>query len=416
MNEVNNIPEGWVETTLGEISLKKQYGYTESASLEEIGPKFLRITDIQNDFIDWNKVPYCSINDSEFEKYRLQIGDIVIARTGNSTGATATVKDNVSAVFASYLIRFQLNEEKANYKYVDFLLRSKNWFDFVNSIKSGSAQGGANANDFARYPIKLPKLDEQKSIAAILTSFDDKIELLQAQNKTLEELAQTIFKEWFGKYKVGDELPDGWRVEELDGLLELVIDYRGKTPLKLGMDWSENGIPALSAKSIKNGKIVRRDAMNFGSEELYSIWMKDELKKGDILLTSEAPLGEMYYLNDDTRYILSQRLFALRVNQQITSEYLYHYLNSTNGQTLLQARASGSTVEGIRQSELRKIEVIVPDKNILEKASIIFKNVFDKTFANEQQIQTLTKTRDALLPKLMSGEIRVKKQFFENFE
>lgn len=124
----------------------------------------------------------------------------------------------------------------------------------------------------------------------------------------------------------------------------------------------------------------------------------------------------MYYLNDDTRYILSQRLFALRVNQQITSEYLYHYLYSTNGQTLLQARASGSTVEGIRQSELRKIEVIVPDKNILEKASIIFKNVFDKTFANEQQIQTLTKTRDELLPKLMSGEIRVKKQFFENFE
>lgn len=188
----------------------------------------------------------------------------------------------------------------------------------------------------------------------------------------------------------------------------MVIDYRGKTPLKLGMDWSENGIPALSAKSIKNGKIVRRDAMNFGSEQLYSIWMKDELKKGDILLTSEAPLGEMYYLNDDTRYILSQRLFALRANKKITSEYLYHYFYSPNGQTLLKARASGSTVEGIRQSELRKIEIIVPEKDILEKASIIFKNVFDKTFANEQQIQTLTQTRDELLPKLMSGEIRVK--------
>ena len=107
MGVENNIPEGWVETTLGDISSRQQYGYTESASNEKVGPKFLRITDIQNDFISWNKVPYCPISDEDFTKYKLQVGDVVIARTGNSTGATATIKDKINAVFASYLIRFQ---------------------------------------------------------------------------------------------------------------------------------------------------------------------------------------------------------------------------------------------------------------------------------------------------------------------
>ena len=391
MNEVNNIPEGWVETTLGGVM---------RISSGKARPKTFGNYPVYggNGILDYA------------DEFNFDNETIIVGRVGAYCGCV--YYENGKFWLSDNALGIKSNE-KSDIKFLYYYLININ----LNKKSIGGAQPLLTQGILNQIEIIIPQdIDEQKSIASILTSFDDKIELLQAQNKNLEELAQTIFKEWFGKYQIGDELPDGWRVEELDGLLELIIDYRGKTPLKLGMDWSENGIPALSAKSIKNGKIVRRDAMNFGSEELYSIWMKDELKKGDILLTSEAPLGEMYYLNDDTRYILSQRLFALRVNQQITSEYLYHYLYSTNGQTLLQARASGSTVEGIRQSELRKIEVIVPDKNILEKASIIFKNVFDKTFANEQQIQTLTQTRDALLPKLMSGEIRVKKQFFENFE
>ena len=420
MNEVNNIPKGWVETTLGQVVKRITKGTTpKTFSVNENDVNYIK-SDALNygGFLDKNKFVKISqeVND-ELKRSQLNIDDVLLSMAGEYLGKTGLVKEEHLPANTNQAVAIITVDKNIIYPiFLWYNLRDTNTVKYFKSIPSQSAQPNINFQEIKTLSIKIPPIPEQKSIAAILTSFDDKIELLQAQNKTLEELAQTLFKEWFGKYKVGDELPDGWRVEELDGLLELVIDYRGKTPLKLGMDWSENGIPALSAKSIKNGKIVRRDAMNFGSEELYSIWMKDELKKGDILLTSEAPLGEMYYLNDDTRYILSQRLFALRVNQQITSEYLYHYLNSTNGQTLLQARASGSTVEGIRQSELRKIEVIVPDKNILEKASIIFKNVFDKTFANEQQIQTLTKTRDALLPKLMSGEIRVKKQFFEIFE
>ena len=416
MSEVKNysktdLPDNW---EMGEFSkdLKIQgrigwKGYKTSDLVDE-GPIVVGGTEIKSSIrLSLDNVKHLSREKyEESPEIMLKEGDVLLVTRGN-LGEVGYYHSEYGegTINPSVII---LKNFKGDSKYLFYYLISSIGKKQVLSLTSGSSIPAIYQSEVYKLNYPKPPITEQKSIAAILTSFDDKIELLQAQNKTLEELAQTIFKEWFGKYQIGDELPEGWQVEELDGLLELVIDYRGKTPLKLGMDWSENGIPALSAKSIKNGKIVRRDAMNFGSEELYSIWMKDELKKGDILLTSEAPLGEMYYLNDDTRYILSQRLFALRVNQQITSEYLYHYLYSTNGQTLLQARASGSTVEGIRQSELRKIEVIVPDKNILEKASIIFKNVFDKTFANEQQIQTLTKTRDELLPKLMSGEIRVK--------
>lgn len=400
MSSQNNTPQGWMETALGEIV---EFG-NDKISISKIGiDNYISTENILTDrkgIVNATSLPTLStvnkfiVGDTLFSNIRTYFKKVWFA---NKIGGSSN----------DVIIFRPKNRDLLFDKFLYYYISSDKFIDFTVKSAKGTKMPRGDKNAMSSLETLLPPFPEQKSIAAILTSFDDKIELLQAQNKTLEETAQTIFKEWFGKYQIGDELPEGWRVEELGNLLELIIDYRGKTPLKLGLDWSETGIPAISAKSIKNGKIVRRDAMNFGSEELYSIWMKDELKKGDILLTSEAPLGEMYYINNLTKYILSQRVFALRTNLEITSEYLFHYLFSTNGQALLQARASGSTVEGIRQSELRKIDVIVPKKDILDSASKIFKSFFDKIFTNEQQIQSLTQTRDELLPKLMSGEVRV---------
>ena len=118
------MPENWKKYNLGEISDDISYGYTESASKEEIGPKFLRITDIQNDFINWNDVPYCKISEKDLIKYQVEIGDIVVARTGNSTGATSIIKNEINAVYASYLIRYRLNKRIAVPGFIDFVLRS----------------------------------------------------------------------------------------------------------------------------------------------------------------------------------------------------------------------------------------------------------------------------------------------------
>jgi len=205
----------WKKYKLGEISTDVTYGYTESASRDAIGPKFLRITDIQNDHINWHDVPYCKIKPSDFEKYKLELGDIVVARTGNSTGATAVIKDDFKSVFASYLIRFKIDQKIADPFYIDFLMRSSKWKNFVESIKGGSAQPGANAKQFSEFEFLLPNLPTQTRIASILSSLDDKIELNRQMNQTLEEMAKSLFEKYFIDVIDEANLPEGWRLGTL---------------------------------------------------------------------------------------------------------------------------------------------------------------------------------------------------------
>lgn len=411
MNSAKQIPKGWIETTLGEVSDKIFSGGTPNTKQDNFwNGKFSWLssgeTGQKNIYRTKKSITQAGIDNSSTRLAKKGYVVMATAGQGNTRGQVSFL--HIDTYINQSIISISGKNNMLDNRWL-FNNLSNRYSELRALSESNSVRGSITTSMLKSYfHLLLPSLPEQKAIAKILTSFDDKIENLQVQNKTLEQTAQTIFKEWFGKYQIGDKLPEKWKILSIDELVEVIIDYRGKTPKKLGMDWSESGIPALSAKTIKKGKIVRRDAMNFGSPELYKIWMKDELQKGDILLTSEAPLGEMYYINDDKKYILSQRLFALRVNENITSQYLYHYLFSRYGQHLLQARASGSTVEGIRQSELRKIEIIIPDKDSLEKASYLFQNVFDKKHNNSKQIQSLKETRNELLPKLMSGEIRIK--------
>ena len=301
----------WESVTLGDLSTSIQYGYTESASSEPIGPRFLRITDIQDDFINWSDVPYCKISDKDFRKYKLEKGDICIARTGNSTGATAFIKDDIEAVFASYLIRYQLDTQRVVPDFIGFLLRGSYWQKFVQSIKGGSAQAGANAKSFASFPILLPPLPEQKKIAAVLSCLDRKIENLRKQNETLEAIAQTLFKHWFidfefpnadGKpYKssggamepseLGD-IPAGWRVGTLGDEVETL---GGSTPSTKEPDyWVDGDIDWYSPTdltksntlfSLGSDKHITKLGLEKSSARLFPAY--------SILLTSRATIGEI---------------------------------------------------------------------------------------------------------------------------
>ncbi len=167
-----------------------------------------------------------------------------------------------------------------------------------------------------------------------------------------------------------NQIPKNWQKDNLENLLDILIDHRGITPKKLGGDWSASGIPALSAKNIKTGKIVNEQDIRFVSQKLYEKWMPEKLEDGDVLLTSEAPLGELYFLKEKKDYVLSQRLFALRTNRKkLNSRYLYYYLQGSIGHQELLRRLSGTAAEGIRQAELRKINVEFPE-HILEQEKI----------------------------------------------
>ncbi|MDO9758329.1 restriction endonuclease subunit S [Glaesserella parasuis] len=182
-----------------------------------------------------------------------------------------------------------------------------------------------------------------------------------------------------------------WKKYKLGELLELVIDHRGKTPKKLGFDdFHSNGYPVLSAKHVKTSGLVNLDVMRFANQEMYEKWMKIPTKKGDIVLTSEAPLGELFYIDGSTQYLLGQRVFGLRTKSSLINPmYLFAWLSSPEGQSALQARATGSTVQGIKQSELLNIELSIPNLIEQEKVAEILFNLNKKIQLNTQINQTL---------------------------
>ena len=170
-----------------------------------------------------------------------------------------------------------------------------------------------------------------------------------------------------------------WKEYTVTDVISTVIDYRGKTPKKLGGDWSDSGYRALSAKNIKTGKIVQVDSIRYVSEEMYKCWMKEEVQKEDILITSEAPFGQIYYWDSDEKIVLSQRLFAVRVNQLFYPKYIYFYMTSSFFQAELDGRATGTTVVGLRQPELLKCKIYAP--NYKEQ-----KRIADTLWCLEQKI------------------------------
>jgi type I restriction enzyme S subunit len=186
------------------------------------------------------------------------------------------------------------------------------------------------------------------------------------------------------------ELTIAYAVVPLEELIELIIDHRGKTPKKLGGDFTDYGVPAISAIHIKNGQIQWDERERYVSDAMFQKWMPIKLQKDDVLLTSEAPLGETALVPSDEDLVLSQRLFAIRCNKDsLDPTYFKYFLTSSMGQRVLSARASGSTVIGIRQAELLQIEVPHPDIKIQRTIGKILLSLDAKLQANKQLSKTL---------------------------
>ena len=147
----------------------------------------------------------------------------------------------------------------------------------------------------------------------------------------------------------------------LTDCLENVIDYRGKTPKKLGLEWCDIGYRAISANNVKFDGLTKLDSINCLDEEGYKKWMKEEVQKGDLLLTSEAPAGQVMLWMSDEKIVLSQRLFAIRTKTDVYNKYLKYYLQSNVGQFEINKNTSGSTVFGISAKMFDFIKVNLPD-------------------------------------------------------
>ena len=191
-----------------------------------------------------------------------------------------------------------------------------------------------------------------------------------------------------------EELKEGWRLENLEENLEVILDYRGKTPQK-----SEKGRVTLSAKSVKMGYIDYSN-IYYVSEETYSKFMTRGLpKKGDILLTTEAPLGCVAELKDDS-VCLAQRLITLRgKKEKLNNKYLLYYLQSPRGQYELLSKATGTTVQGIKRTEFSKVKILMPSLEKQNKIASILSSLDEKIELNRKINQNLEETAQTLFKR-----------------
>ena len=187
-----------------------------------------------------------------------------------------------------------------------------------------------------------------------------------------------------------------WNHFALGEITELVIDYRGKTPKKLGGDWCKQGYRALSAKNIKTGRIVQAETIRYIDESLYRKWMKDEVQRGDILITSEAPFGQIFFWDSDEKIVLSQRLFCVRIKPEYDARFIYYYMTTPEFQSELDGRATGTTVIGLRQPELMKCVIRCPEIQEQKVIAAILSSIDAKIIANEKVNDNLQQQAAAL--------------------
>lgn len=382
----------WITISLAELCSDISYGYTESARSEEVGPKFLRITDIASERLDWGNVPFCPITKENFEKYKLIEGDIVIARTGATTGANYTLKrsDPRNVVFASYLIRYRINMTIADPFFVGYVLRSSLWKEYVDAIAGGSAQPGANARQLGSYEILLPPVSDQRKISSLLSSIDNKIELLHRQNATLEKMAETIFRRWFI-----EEAKSGWETRPLSSI---AVFLNGLPCQKYPPIDSINRLPVLKIKELTEGITENSDWASSKVKEDYIIEM------GDVLFAWSASLMVKLWFGQPC--ILNQHLFKV-TSMKLPKWFYYLWCKFHLTEFIVKAESHATTMGHIKRGDLDTAMVLLPSTEEIDEMNKVMTPLIDKLILNLRSINNLRNLRETLLPKLISGNVRI---------
>lgn len=202
--EIGLIPESWPVTALGGYVESPDYGYTASASVDPVGPRFLRITDIQDGLVDWKQVPYCACPRELIDAKRLRRDDIVVARIGATTGKAFLLGDCPESVFASYLIRLRTREQLVP-RFLYHFMQTDTYWSYINQNKGGRLKGGANVPVLKALPIPVPGRDEQNDILSILDAIDRKIDLHRRKRAVLDDLFKVLLHKLMrGEIRVAD--------------------------------------------------------------------------------------------------------------------------------------------------------------------------------------------------------------------
>jgi type I restriction enzyme S subunit len=331
MSNPNGLPKHWRIVKVKEIASSIQYGYTESSSTENVGPKFLRITDIQDNKVDWKSVPYCKIADDAKSKYQLQDGDLVFARTGATVGKSFLIKGEVpDAVFASYLIRLRFPKEVSDKFVYNFFQSHLYWTQIVEG-QVGIGQPNVNGTKLGQLLLPLPPLAEQQRIVAKLEELFSELDAGLASLKTaaqqLKNYRQAVLK-WAFEGKLTNEqvkegeLPTGWKWVRVSEIAEVRLG-RQRSPQKA---FGENMCQYLRAANVTWDGLDLSDvkSMDFSpkEQEIY------QLQKGDILLSeasgSVSEVGKPAIWNGQIPTCCFQNtLIRVRPGDKASSKFLH---------------------------------------------------------------------------------------------
>ena len=374
----------WQVVSLTDVSESVRYGYTASASTDEIGPKFLRITDIVPQCISWDSVPYCEVNERALERYRLQVGDIVVARTGATVGYAKQIRTPENAVFASYLVRFRINSEIAEPRFIGHLVESNVYKHYVKSQVGGAAQPNANAKVLGRFSFTLPPRRDQHRTADILSAYDDLIENNRRRIALLEQAARELYREWFVRLRfpghesarVVDGLPKGWETKTLGEVADIrggkqfggeELDDSHQYPVFGG-----NGIQGYSSKSTHTGFVIvfGRVGVNCGSIH----WSYD----GGWVNNNASSIVPRYF------------------NELVLQHLLYYDFSHLR---------KGAAQPFIPNGLLSTVRLVIPRKELSVQYCNLVLGIRIQQTNLHQQTRDLARARDLLLPRLMSGEV-----------
>jgi type I restriction enzyme S subunit len=383
--------------------------------------------------------------DAKEHHYILEESDLLFARQSlvlSGAGQCSIFLGNTEpTVFESHLIRCRLDKEHSNPLFYFYFFRSPEGRRVVEAIvEQGAGASGIRGSDLINVTVPNPSKKIQDGIASLLNTLDDRITLLSQNNATLETIAQALFKSWFvdfdpvrakseGKLPEGmDEataalfpdafeetdlgkVPRGWNITSVEEVAERVGMGPFGSNIKVET-FVKSGIPVISGQHLKQ-TLVEDNTFNFITVEHAQKLSKSCVQAGDVIFTHAGSIGQVSLLHKDAAYplyVLSQRQFFLRCKADLISpDWMVQYFKTPQGQHQLLANTSQVGVPSIARpvSYLKSIKIVIPSPEINRVFADIAGNIHTSLIANRKRMNTLSLLRDTLLPRLISGQLRI---------
>lgn len=402
------VPENWIWVKLGSICNTVQYGYTAKATDQEIGPKMLRITDIQNDYVEWNTVPFCKISQDDYEKYKINIADILVARTGATTGKSYLIIENPDSVFASYLIRISLKQDfSAMYLYQ--FMHSDCYWNQIIELAQGIAQPGVNATKLQTLSFPVPPVAEQQRIVKGVETLFEKLDaakeivenaLNSFGNRKTAILHQAFSGELTRKWREENSISmKTWMDEQLGQLLYPMTTRKpdGEIFRYIDIDAIDNNLQKVSAPKC----IATVEAPSRASRAV---------ETGNVLFSMVRPYLKNIAFIDETLSdcIASTGFYVCKCKERLYPKFLYLFLCSDNAINYLMQFMKGDNSPSIRKSDFEGMKLFLPSYS--EQVEIV--NITESILWKEQNAYEMTDVvenieliKKAILAKAFRGEL-----------